>query len=104
KSSETVLCGTHSVFENRAAQTGRRVALNIVVVPAQSPIPVVDPVFVFAGGPGLGAASTVTGDSEWFSNTVRRERDIVFIDQRGTGRSNRLSCPFGDPAMMQTSF
>ena len=104
KSSEPLLCGTHSVFENRAAREGRRIALNIVVLPAQSPTPADDPVFVFAGGPGLGAASTVTGDSEWFSNTVRRERDIVFVDQRGTGASNRLSCAFGDPAAMQTSF
>ena len=104
KSSEAVLCGKHSVFENRATQTGRRIGLNIVVLPARGPSPASDPVFVLVGGPGFGAASTVNGESEWFTDRFRRERDIVFVDQRGTGGSHRLPCPFGDTAVMQTHF
>jgi pimeloyl-ACP methyl ester carboxylesterase len=104
QSAEPVLCGTHSVFENRAAQTGRRIALKIVVIPARGPSPVADPVFVLVGGPGFGAASTVNGDTEWFSDKFRSKRDIVFVDQRGTGGSHRLPCPFGDSAVMQTHF
>src|SRR5262245_50707365 len=104
KSSEVVLCGKQSVFENRATQTGRRIGLNIVVVPARGPGPAADPVFVLVGGPGFGAASTVNGESEWFTDRFRRERDIVFVDQRGTGGSHRLPCPFGNAAVMQTHF
>src|SRR5262249_43063706 len=104
RASETVLCGKHSVFENRATQTGRRIGLKILVLPAHGPTSVGDPVFVFGGGPGFGAASTVTGESEWFTDKFRRERDIVFVDQRGTGGSHRLPCPFGDTAVMQTHF
>ena len=104
KSAEAVLCGKHSVFENRATQTGRRIGLNIVVLPARALSPASDPVFVLVGGPGLGAASMVNGESEWFTDKFRRERDIVFVDQRGTGGSHRLPCPFGNTAVMQTHF
>ena len=84
KSDQPVLCGRHAVFEDRAAAAGRRIVLNVVVVPALTATPRAEPVFVFAGGPGIGAASSVRGDSEWFTAQVRRERDIVFVDQRGT--------------------
>ena len=104
KSSETVLCAKYSVFENRAARAGRRITLNVIVLPALGPKPASDPVFVLVGGPGLGAASTVTGTSEWFAAKARQDRDIVFIDQRGTGSSNRLTCRFGDGSTLQRSF
>ena len=104
KSDQPVLCGRHAVFEDRAAAAGRRIVLNVVVVPALTATPRAEPVFVFAGGPGIGAASSVRGDSEWFTAQVRRERDIVFVDQRGTGASNRHACAFGDAAALQTGF
>ena len=50
-----------------------------------------DPVFFFAGGPGQAASET------WVMirgvlNKIRKNRDIVMIDQRGTGKSNKLAC------------
>ena len=104
KSEQQVLCGRHAVFEDRAADTGRRVVLNVVVAPALTTTPRPDPVFVLVGGPGIGAATTVRGDSELLSAQFRRERDIVFVDQRGTGASNRQACAFGDAAALQTGF
>ena len=104
RSSEPALCGRHDVFENRAAQAGRRLSLSIVVVPALRRPPAGDPVFVLVGGPGLGAASGVRGDGEWLTNTRWRERDIVFVDQRGTGASHRLPCPFGEGASLKALF
>jgi pimeloyl-ACP methyl ester carboxylesterase len=92
ESTQPVLCGQHEVFEDRAAQAGRRITLKIVVVPALSAPPAGDPVFVFVGGPGLGAASGVRGDGGGLTNRLRRERDVVFVDQRGTGASHRLPC------------
>jgi len=51
------LCGTYEVFENRAARTGRKIPLHIVVLPATGPHPLPDPFTYFAGGPG---ASSIT--------------------------------------------
>ena len=104
KSTTSVFCGKYVVFENRAAGAGRRITLDIVVLPATGPKPASDPVFVLVGGPGLGAATLVTGDSDWFTGRSRSERDIVFVDQRGTGRSGRLQCSFGQGSAMQNSF
>src|SRR5205809_372179 len=45
-------CGTYEVFENRAARTGRKIPLRIVVLPATGPDRLPDPFVYFAGGPG----------------------------------------------------
>jgi len=85
------LCGWIPVYEDRSSASGRQIDLRVVVYPATSRNRQPDPLFVLAGGPGQGAAQisslvvSLLGD-------VRRERDIVFVDQRGTGRSNGLPC------------
>jgi pimeloyl-ACP methyl ester carboxylesterase len=104
RSSEPVLCGSLTVFEDRVSRTGRRIGLNILVMPAFGAKAAADPVFVLAGGPGVGAASTQTGETAKALWVIRRERDIVFVDQRGTGKSHGLSCRFGDSAAMQSHF
>jgi pimeloyl-ACP methyl ester carboxylesterase len=84
-------CGTYSVFEDRSAKAGRQIALKIVVAPALKRDPQPDPLFIFEGGPGGGAATLAT----YVLPTFRRfqsDRDIVLIDQRGTGDSNPLNC------------
>lgn len=45
-------CGTFRVREDRAAQGGRELELNLVIVPAEGPTPAADPVFILAGGAG----------------------------------------------------
>lgn len=93
---EEARCGTYTVYENRAARSGRTIDLNIMVLPAGGTNPHPDPVFWLAGGPGLGATRVAGGIRRaWF----REERDIVLVDQRGTGESNPLDCdvaPGGD--------
>jgi len=93
-------CGRYEVFEDRAAKSGRKIALNILVLPAVSGKPAADPVFVLAGGPGQGAVSLIKGAGDYLIK-LRRERDMVFVDQRGTGESNLLSCvsPAGNDGM-----
>src|SRR5262245_41760936 len=49
------LCGTYQVWENRAAKSGRKISLEIIVLPALSSHPKPDPVFFLAGGPGQAA-------------------------------------------------
>src|SRR5829696_3880678 len=50
-------CGRYEVFENRLSKRGRKIALNMVILPAFAEKSAPDPVFFFAGGPGQSAAS-----------------------------------------------
>ena len=85
------LCGWIPVHEDRRAASGRQIDLRVVVYPAPNRDRQPDPLFVLAGGPGQGAAQLGSLIVSLFGD-VRRERDIVFVDQRGTGRSNGLPC------------
>jgi pimeloyl-ACP methyl ester carboxylesterase len=87
-------CGTHEVFEDRAARAGRRIGLNVVVFPALSATPAPDPVYLLSGGPGQGSAELAPQLMPMLAG-LRQERDIVLVDQRGTGGSNKLECPGG---------
>jgi pimeloyl-ACP methyl ester carboxylesterase len=62
-------------------------------VPAISLNKAPDPLFLIAGGPGTSAVDMYTSTSAPFDR-VRRDRDIVLLDQRGTGRSHRLDCKY----------
>ena len=84
-------CGTLSVYENREARSGRRIPLNIVVLPSLANAGNPDPLFFLAGGPGQGAARLAPAVRVMFRQ-VLKDRDIVLVDQRGTGKSNPLNC------------
>jgi pimeloyl-ACP methyl ester carboxylesterase len=99
---KNALCGRYEVFEDRAAKAGRKISLNIVVLPALAEKPAPDPIFYFAGGPGA-AASAYAGAP--FMTRLRQRRDVVMVDQRGTGESNPLRCDvYGDPSSMSGYF
>ena len=86
------LCGTHEVFENRAARTGRQIPLQVVVLPATGAQRLPDPFVFFAGGPG--DASIPSGiEVARLLPALRRTRDVLLVDLRGTGRSGGLFCP-----------
>lgn len=84
-------CGTLDVWEDRQAKSGRKIALKIVVLPALKQKYSPDPLFFLAGGPGQGAAELAGQVREPF-RTIQTDRDIVLVDQRGTGKSNPLEC------------
>ena len=85
-------CGRLAVPEDPAAPGGRRIELFVARVPAVSERGRPDPLFVLAGGPGLAATTFYTGVAAVFDR-IHRDRDIVLVDQRGTGASNALNCP-----------
>src|SRR5262249_45706916 len=100
-----VRCGTYEVFENRAAKSGRTIKLKIVVLKALSKTPAPDPIFFLHGGPGAAATDAAGLGRFGFLATSRQERDLVFVDQRGTGGSNPLLCNIEDnPEDMQAFF
>lgn len=84
-------CGTLKVYENRETKQGRQIDLNIVLLPALRPDAQPDPLFFLAGGPGQGAARMAKPIKELFRR-VQNDRDIVLVDQRGTGHSHPLNC------------
>lgn len=84
-------CGRVRVFEDRQARSGRTIDLKIVVAPALRRDAQPDPLFVFEGGPGGGAATLAFARVPMFRR-FQRDRDIVLVDQRGTGASNPLDC------------
>jgi pimeloyl-ACP methyl ester carboxylesterase len=85
-------CGSLSVPEDPANPSGKQIALNIAVVKAVSRDPAPDPIFLLAGGPGQ-AATQAFLLTIFPIERLRFDRDIVLIDQRGTGNSNPLVCP-----------
>lgn len=84
-------CGVLEVPEDRAHPEKRRIRLRVAVVPSLARSPQPDPLFMLAGGPGQ-AATEVFGPLLVALDRVHRTRDIVLVDQRGTGSSNPLQC------------
>lgn len=93
-------CGTLQVPENRDQPGGRQLALHVVVLPARTAAPAREALAFFGGGPGQAATDFVGGHESF--GAIRESRDLLFVDQRGTGRSSPLECSFRDPANLQT--
>jgi pimeloyl-ACP methyl ester carboxylesterase len=91
---EEARCGALEVWENREVRSGRRIPIKVVVFPAKASKPAPDPLFVIAGGPGQSATEFAAVLMHDFA-FAHANRDIVFIDQRGTGGSNALHCSLG---------
>jgi pimeloyl-ACP methyl ester carboxylesterase len=87
-------CGVLMVPEDRATPGGRTIDLRVVVVPAIAP-GAGDPLLLLAGGPGQAASEAFTPLLPALGQ-VNQSRDLVLVDQRGTGASNPLSCPLDE--------
>ena len=84
-------CGILTVPEDRTNPTGRQIDLHVVVVPAVKRDPEPDPLFLLAGGPGQAAIEAFPAMLPMLFR-IHSDRDIVLVDQRGTGQSNPLRC------------
>ncbi len=85
------LCGSVSRALDPARPDGRRIDVHFAVVPALARNKLDDPVFFIAGGPGQSAIELAGPLAAQFARLSNR-RDLVFVDQRGTGRSAPLRC------------
>jgi pimeloyl-ACP methyl ester carboxylesterase len=99
-------CAELQVPEDRANPAGRKIGVHVALMPAYVRNRAPDPLVILAGGPGQ-AASDI-GKVGLVFDAVRRTRDIVLVDQRGTGRSHPFDCKLFDAldpvvAMMQVA-
>ena len=91
--------GSFKVFENREAGEGRMIELKVVILHARDENPRPDPIFYFAGGPGQGVADLYRG---FVRADYREKRDIVLINQRGTGGDNHVQVEVGSDDNLQS--
>ncbi|MGH8130218.1 MAG: alpha/beta hydrolase [Steroidobacteraceae bacterium] len=91
-------CGNFAVPENPDDPQGPTIELAVAVVPAVATQAQPDPLFLLAGGPGQGAIEGYAPLLGAFAG-IRRKRDLVLVDQRGTGGSNRLDCAMPEQAL-----
>jgi pimeloyl-ACP methyl ester carboxylesterase len=95
----TARCGDYQVWEDRAARSGRKIPIHYVVLPPLGHDTAADPILIIAGGPGQAATDLIDSVAAEYA-VLRRNRALVFVDQRGTGGSNPLRCepyPANDP-------
>ena len=78
------------VPEDRLGGSDRQIPIRVVVIPATDADRQPDPVVWFAGGPGDSAVDTISRVRPLLA--ANTSRDLVFIEQRGTGASN-VTCP-----------
>lgn len=85
-------CGWLERAENPAEPDGRTIRIRVARVPARGRTAEADPLVFFAGGPGQAATESwpIVG---YALRKVNESRDILLVDQRGTGQSNPLKCP-----------
>ena len=91
-------CGTFEVPEDHSAPGGKKIPLHVVVLPPSGGQPTLEPLYFFAGGPGQ-AASEQGVLYERILRRARQGRDLVIIDQRGTGKSFAFECVMPDDPM-----
>jgi pimeloyl-ACP methyl ester carboxylesterase len=88
-------CGTLVRPLDPSGEVEGEIDLRVAVVPALNLTPQPDPLVPIAGGPGQGSVQFYSAYSRAFEE-VRKDRDILLIDQRGTGESSRMDCDFDD--------
>jgi pimeloyl-ACP methyl ester carboxylesterase len=86
------LCGVLPRPVDPARPDGPTLDLHVAVVPALARHKRADPVLFLAGGPGQSAIE-LAGPVANLLNRLLNRRDLVLVDQRGTGRSQALACP-----------
>jgi pimeloyl-ACP methyl ester carboxylesterase len=90
-------CLSLSVPEDPATPDGAQIPLAVAVIPALRSKAEPDPLFLISGGPGQAARDLYLAMGPAFAR-IQRDRDIVIVDQRGTGQSARFDCEMANEA------
>lgn len=89
-------CGTIEVLENPDHPGSRKLEIRFVVIPATKGHALPDPIVPLLGGPGESAIDA----AEWSTHRLEpmlNDRDLLLVDERGTGQSGALRCHFFSP-------
>ena len=86
-----VLCGSIERPLNPADAAGPRIRIHYAVAPSKARQKQPNPLYFLAGGPGQSAIELMPRVLGAFDR-INNRRDIVFVDQRGTGQSAPLVC------------
>lgn len=97
--SDRLQCGFVAVPENPNQPDGKQISVHYVVLPAVKNDNHEEALLAIAGGPGQSAIDNAASFNAML-NKVRQQRDILLIDQRGTGRSNLLNCDVGEQSLL----
>lgn len=90
---ERISCAELEVPLDYGDPDGVKISIHAAVIPATSSQPQPDPFVIFAGGPGQAAGEFGSFVNMAF-HEIRKNRDILLVDQRGTGKSHALACRF----------
>ncbi|MGH7946484.1 MAG: alpha/beta fold hydrolase [Steroidobacteraceae bacterium] len=93
---ESARCGFFELPENPDRPEGRQIRIHVAVLPATGGKAREDPIVPLMGGPGEDAISAAAAFAERLA-ALRQDRDLLFVDQRGTGRSASLRCELYAP-------
>src|SRR6188768_1772129 len=86
-------CGKLQVPEDYAKPGGQKLQLQVAIFESTSAAPAKDPLVYLSGGPGAAAVSGVATVAAGLG-AILAERDMIVLDQRGTGFSSpALTCP-----------
>jgi pimeloyl-ACP methyl ester carboxylesterase len=96
-------CGRIEVPLDPAAPAGAKIAIFVARVAALSAEPRPDPLLLIQGGPG-GSTVDLYLQLRGAFEQARRDRDIILVDQRGTGRSAEgFACEAPDDLSLDTA-
>ncbi|MDB6157633.1 MAG: hypothetical protein JWO04_1339 [Gammaproteobacteria bacterium] len=93
---EPARCGALDVPENPQRPKGRHLSISVVMIPATAAPVRPDPIAVVMGGPGEDAIGAAADLAAQFAD-LRKDHDLLLVDQRGTGRSGALRCDLYSP-------
>ncbi|URL58842.1 alpha/beta hydrolase [Luteibacter flocculans] len=91
-------CTRFNVPEDRAHPEGRKIALRLAIVRSSAQVPAADMVAFIAGGPGQSAAESYPVIAPAMAPLLAH-RNLLLLDQRGTGDSHPLSCRNDEPGV-----
>jgi pimeloyl-ACP methyl ester carboxylesterase len=98
----TAICGTLTVYEDRAAKAGRSLLIHFIVIKAKHST---NRAIAFnPGGPGASAIEAAPDFADGDFGMLRDRHDILLVDNRGTGESAPQQCDFAPQAHPELYF
>jgi pimeloyl-ACP methyl ester carboxylesterase len=105
QTSKAAICGTLTVFEDRAAGTGRTIDIHFIVIEAKHRTQ--RAIAFNPGGPGASATAMAADFADATSGafaTLRDHYDLLLVDNRGTGQSAPQDCNLAPAAHPELYF